>query len=163
RAGGLPDRARADVVRRLHREAARMTAHVEALVQSLLMEGYALYPYTPGATKNATPTPFGIVYPPAYAAQSPHTFDRIVLRARLLEDGPVSLQVRFLQHGGEGFQAVPRRVELDGPGEAALVFRPLTGMVRVAVEESLVTVEVRNMTPVGDSLERKGALMFSLL
>ena len=37
------------------------------LVESLLYEGYALYPYTPGATKNATPTPFGIAYPPAYA------------------------------------------------------------------------------------------------
>ena len=28
---------------------------LEALVDSLLYEGYALYPYTPGATKNATP------------------------------------------------------------------------------------------------------------
>jgi len=37
--------------------------HLERLVDSLLFEGYALYPYTPGATKNATPTPFGIVYP----------------------------------------------------------------------------------------------------
>ena len=41
---------------------------LEELVSSLLYEGYALYPYTPGATKNATPTPFGIVYPPDYAA-----------------------------------------------------------------------------------------------
>ena len=41
---------------------------LEQLVDSLLYEGYALYPYTPGATKNATPTPFGIVYPPVYAA-----------------------------------------------------------------------------------------------
>ena len=47
-----------------------MDPHLEALVTSLLYEGYALYPYTPGATKNATPTPFGIVYPPAYAAGS---------------------------------------------------------------------------------------------
>jgi hypothetical protein len=36
-------------------------SHLERLVDSLLFEGYALYPYTPGATKNATPTPFGIV------------------------------------------------------------------------------------------------------
>ena len=48
---------------------------VEELVDTLLYEGYALYPYTPGATKNATPTPFGIVYPPAYAAGSAATFD----------------------------------------------------------------------------------------
>ena len=44
---------------------------VERLLATLLYEGYALYPYTPGATKNATPTPFGIVYPPAYAVESP--------------------------------------------------------------------------------------------
>ena len=39
----------------------------ESLADSLLYEGYALYPYTPAATKNATPTPFGIAYPTAYA------------------------------------------------------------------------------------------------
>ena len=48
---------------------------LDELVSSLLYEGYALYPYTPGATKNATPTPFGIVYPPRYAAGSSATFD----------------------------------------------------------------------------------------
>ena len=47
---------------------ATMQEAAERLAASLLYEGYALYPYTPGATKNATPTPFGIVYPPAYAA-----------------------------------------------------------------------------------------------
>ena len=49
----------------------------EALAESLLYEGYALYPYTPGATKNATPTPFGIVYPPAYAERQPAAFDHV--------------------------------------------------------------------------------------
>ena len=44
-----------------------MNPALEELLGTLLFEGYALYPYTPGATKNATPTPFGIVYPPAYA------------------------------------------------------------------------------------------------
>ena len=29
---------------------------LDALVDTLLYEGYALYPYTPGATKNATGT-----------------------------------------------------------------------------------------------------------
>ena len=32
-------------------------------------------PTRPGATKNATPTPFGIVYPPAYAAECAGAFD----------------------------------------------------------------------------------------
>ena len=51
---------------------ARRTARdgpIERLLDSLLYEGYALYPYTPGATKNGiTATPFGIVYPPAAGA-----------------------------------------------------------------------------------------------
>ena len=47
---------------------------LEELIDALLYEGYALYPYTPGATKNATPTPFGILYPPAYAESRPTTF-----------------------------------------------------------------------------------------
>ena len=38
-----------------------MSEALDQLVDSLLYEGYALYPYTPGATKNATPTLFGIV------------------------------------------------------------------------------------------------------
>ena len=55
-------------------------SRLDELVDTLLWEGHALYPYTPGATKNATPTPFGIVYPPAYAAGSPHTHDRVRLQ-----------------------------------------------------------------------------------
>ena len=55
---------------------------LDALVDTLLYEGYALYPYTPGATKNATPTPFGIVYPPAYAASSGSTFDHLQIQCR---------------------------------------------------------------------------------
>ena len=63
---------------------------VERLLSTLLYEGYALYPYTPGATKNATPTPFGIVYPPAYAAGGPHTFDRARMQL-VLEPGERSV------------------------------------------------------------------------
>ena len=55
-------------------------SRLDELVDTLLWEGHQLYPYTPSATKNATPTPFGIVYPPAYAAGSPHTFDRLKLQ-----------------------------------------------------------------------------------
>ena len=56
---------------------ARDDACVEELLDSLLFEGYALYPYTAGATKNATPTPFGIVYPPAYAAGADGPLDHL--------------------------------------------------------------------------------------
>ena len=36
------------------------STQLEELLRTLLYEGYALYPYTPGATKNATPTPHGM-------------------------------------------------------------------------------------------------------
>ena len=89
---------------------------VEELVGSLLYEGYALYPYTPGSAKNATPTPFGIVYPPAYAEVQPaaHPLARL---DGVLEAGPdaeLSGGIRFLQAAGDGHRAVERRLEL-GP------------------------------------------------
>jgi hypothetical protein len=63
-----------------------MSTAVERLVDALLYEGYALYPYTPTSQKNATPTPFGIVYPPAYAAGNPHLYDRLQVECLLADD-----------------------------------------------------------------------------
>ena len=63
---------------------------LDALVDTLLYEGYALYPYTPGATKNATPTPFGIVYPPVYAAGSGATFDHLQIECAVLDGAAAS-------------------------------------------------------------------------
>ena len=64
---------------------------LEELVTTMLYEGYALYPYTPATTKNATPTPFGIVYPPNYAGGS--TYDHLRLECRLAEPGELSAGV----------------------------------------------------------------------
>ena len=94
-----------------------LDAGVERLLTTLLYEGYALYPYTPGATKNATPTPFGIVYPPVYAAGGPHTLDRARMQLVLepaAPDAPVAGTVAFLEPSGERHQGVERRIEL-GP------------------------------------------------
>jgi hypothetical protein len=102
---------------------------VEELVGTLLYEGYALYPYTPGATKNATPTPFGIVYPPAYAEVQPAAFAMVRLEC-VLEAGPdaaLSGTVRFLQAAGERHQGVERRLEV-GPVTLAELARAETGL-----------------------------------
>ena len=93
-----------------------MSEQLEALVSSLLYEGYALYPYTPGSTKNATPTPFGIVYPPAYAERSASTFDHLRVECVLsaAEGAEVGAVVRFLQGAGErhtGGRAASRAAE----------------------------------------------------
>ena len=91
-----------------------MKEQLETLVSSLLYEGYALYPYTPGATKNATPTPFGIVYPPAYAALNAATHDHLRLECVLEVDGEATVAAgfRFLQASGERHKATERRVEV---------------------------------------------------
>ena len=89
---------------------------VERLAASLLFEGYALYPYTPGATKNATPTPFGIAYPPAYVAGQRAAFDRIRVEVVVVAGDPASVAIEgalvFLQAAGPRHQAAERRVEI---------------------------------------------------
>lgn len=157
---------------------------VEQLVDSLLYEGYALYPYTAGATKNATPTPHGIVYPPAYAEAN--TFAKALLRAEVvLEFEPgatVAGTVRFLQASGEGHRGVERAIELapvevaelcgDGVGRE---FRfegiaELRGRVRMRAEalgQGLARVKlcVHNASEVdgGGKADRPTALHSSLL
>ena len=84
-----------------------MSDALERLVDSLLFEGYALYPYTRGATKNATPTPFGIVYPPAYADLLPSAFDHLQMECAIEGGGEVEAEVRFL--AGTASATGPRR------------------------------------------------------
>ena len=131
-----------------------MADHLEALLESLLWEGYALYPYTPGATKNATPTPFGIVYPPVYAATLASTFDHLELRciAQAPPDAVLSAEVRFLEASGERHQGQARRVELPGAMAGALSGRAAVKAASVGalrVELSLETVPL----PAGDEYE----------
>jgi len=161
-----------------------MADHLRELVDSLLWEGYALYPYTPGATKNATPTPFGIVYPPVYAATLASTFDHLELRCVLEAppDAVLSAEVRFLAATGERHQAQARDVQLSGAMVGALPDRaaekhvsvPSHGGAPLVVALSLgaellpdggyeVTLRVENRTIVSSGLDRAGALARSLI
>src|SRR5579862_5303051 len=96
---------------------------LDELVSTLVWEGYALYPYTPHAIKNATPTPFGIVYPPAYAVECESALDRARLEcvAAPAHGATLSATLRCLCAVGAGHAAQELRVEL-GPlalGECA--------------------------------------------
>jgi hypothetical protein len=132
-------------------------SHLERLVDSLLFEGYALYPYTPGATKNATPTPFGIVYPPAYAAGSPTTFDRVKLQCVATGTDAFSATVHWIEDGearrADVDPATPARFER---GEARMGVEDFGGILRV-------TVDVHNTMAVDEGLTRTEALASSLL
>ena len=145
---------------------------VAELVDSLLYEGYALYPYTPGATKNATPTPFGIVYPPAYARTLPSAHDHLELQCIVEGDGEVTAEVRFLLPNGERHVAEAQRVEGAGDFELG----PVSVRARLREEElgggrRRVAYRVENRTPVAAGaqpaasvdLSRADALRFSLI
>ncbi|HEY2771823.1 MAG TPA: hypothetical protein VGI87_14705 [Solirubrobacteraceae bacterium] len=161
-----------------------MAEQLEALVDSLLYEGYALYPYTPDAVKNATPTPFGIVYPPAYAETLATTFDHLELRCALQApaDAVLSGEVRFLASGGIRHQATPHAVPIAGAMVGALASAPATKEARVdtpagpplgvgvslstaAVADGIyeVCLRVENRTVASSGLDRAGALARSLI
>jgi hypothetical protein len=153
----------------------------DELLRTLLFEGYALYPYTPGATKNATPTPFGILYPPAYAAASPVTFDCARMQGVVVGDldgATVRAEVVFLEPAGERHEGVERRVELGPVALRALPGAPVVAEFacsavrgRVALRaEPLpdpgllrVRLDVHNLTHVAPGLERREALRAALL
>jgi len=147
-----------------------LQTHLEELVESLLYEGYALYPYTPGATKNSTPTPFGIVYPPAYAAGNSAAFDHLQLECLLEgeDDAPLEAVVRFLQAGQGETRATERRLVATREG-SEFSFDGLEGRVRMDVEPdgegtARVRVCVHNTTALEDpDLTRGEALQASLM
>jgi hypothetical protein len=139
------------------------------LVDSLLYEGYALYPYTPSAAKNATPTPFGIVYPPAYAAGSGATFDHLRLDCLLEAPVPVTATIRFLQATGERHEAAERRIDLFADQPATeFDFDGLRGRARLRTDvqdDGRVRVRccVHNTTEGFAGATRAEALLRSLL
>jgi hypothetical protein len=159
---------------------------LEQLVDSLLFEGYALYPYTPGATKNSTPTPFGIVYPKTYAATLTSTFDHLEMRCVLEAppDAALAAEIRFLAAGGDRHKAVEHRIDLSGKMVGALEDAPIElekriapsgdGDIELVIGVSLttrplrdgtfeVTVRVDNLTECPAGLDRAAALTYSLL
>jgi len=145
---------------------------LEQLVDSLLWEGYALYPYTPGATKNATPTPFGIVYPPAYAAECAGAFDHARLECvadPADAETTLSATLRYLAPIGERYEATERRVDLGpvGIGER-LTIQFDGGRLTLRSEAradgtAVVRCCVHNMREAPAGLDRAGGLARSLI
>ena len=148
-----------------------MSDVVEELVDSLLYEGYALYPYTPGATKNATPTPFGIVYPPGYAADCPGAFDhaRLECTAEPAPGATLMATLRYLTATGQRHEATAQRVEI-GPipvGERDTVSfdggRLTLRSTGPAGGRTTVRCCVHNLREVDTGLSRREALGHSII
>jgi hypothetical protein len=148
-----------------------VTEALEELVSSLLYEGYALYPYTPAATKNATPTPFGIVYPPAYAAQCAGAYDRARLEC-VAEPGAgatLTATLRYLAPSGERHEACEHRVQLGPAAVGERLSAQFPGgrftlrSERMEDGQALVRSCVHNTTEVPPGLDRAAALADSLI
>jgi hypothetical protein len=144
---------------------------LDELVRALLYEGYALYPYTPDAAKNATPTPFGIVYPPAYAAECAGAFDhaRVECLAEPAPGATLTATLRYLAPTGARHEARERRVEL---GPVAVGGRATTGFPGgrftlrsepAADGRARVRACVHNTAAVPAGLDRGAALAGSLV
>ncbi len=127
----------------------------ETLVGSLLWEGYALYPYTRGSAKNATPTPFGIVYPQAYANVTSGAFASLVLRGVALAgaDAPLAAELRFLQASGARHEAEERRVAFAARPLAELVVEPREQTFEHGELRALVRLSVHPLEASGHAVE----------
>lgn len=167
-----------------------MSQTVEDLAKSLLYEGYALYPYTSTNAKNATPTPFGIVYPPAYAARLPTLYDCLQIQCIVEYEPDATLEgtVLFLVPSGVEYRAAEQRLRIDHtpigfleaePGVVGLELAPdeqgrggLKAEAKLSAEilapgQARVTLRVDNLTDVpadqARDWDRPQALVHSLI
>ena len=157
-----------------------MNETLEQLVGSLLYEGYALYPYTPEATKNATPTPFGIVYPPVYAAEcaGAHDHARLECVARCagsesagvpIADTTLTATLCWLAADGDGHRAAEQRLVLGPASIGERVSQERRGLrftlrsEPLGPDRTLARVCVHNTTEVASGLSRADALADSLI
>jgi hypothetical protein len=148
-----------------------MREQLAELVESLLYEGYALYPYTPEATKNATPTPFGIVYPPVYAAECPgaHDHARLECVAMPAPGGTLDATLLFLAPSGRGHEACRQEVTLGPAGIGERVSTEFPGGRFTLRSEplpdgcALVRCCVHNTAAVPPGLDRARALQHALV
>jgi hypothetical protein len=134
---------------------------LDQLVDSLLYEGYALYPYTPDATKNATPTPFGIVYPPAYAAECEGANDHARLECVADRGSAFRATFRWLDCAG-----AECRLELGPIGWGERTTRHVSDArftLRTDAGDGVVRCCVHNTAQVAIGLDRAEAVARSLL
>jgi hypothetical protein len=71
---------------------------LENLTQTLLYEGYALYPYYRSAIKNQKPVPFGVIFPSDYNNYHEHSHSNMQSQCIISggDDLTVNIHVRFL-------------------------------------------------------------------
>ncbi|MGI8952070.1 MAG: hypothetical protein ACR2FN_10845 [Chitinophagaceae bacterium] len=71
---------------------------LENITQTLLYEGYALYPYHRSAIKNQKPIPFGVVFPQQYNIYNEHSHSKMQTQCIVTgsDNLQINISVRFL-------------------------------------------------------------------
>jgi hypothetical protein len=122
---------------------------VDKIVNSVLYEGYMLYPYRRSALKNQHRWNFGLVYP---AGVEP---SRMTTECLIESAAPsVGIEVRFLQiyEDAGGHDAIERRISATSAGTHTFEFDGLRGSVELSMESiqpdlQKIRVDVANLTP----------------
>jgi len=143
-------------------------ARAEKIAETLLYEGYVLYPYRASSAKNRSRWTFGSLFPQSCQGESSRLQVQCLLRGP--PEAEVEVRVRFLQivqhvHWQE---AIEREVRIgvfsfDAGCEGERTWGALAGEVRVSrqsigVDTSQITVEVVNCSALVAGASREEAL-----
>jgi len=112
---------------------------VELLLDTLLFEGYALYPYRVSAVKNRMRFTFGTLFPKTYAARSGEAFD-LELQVPVVgrPDARLTLELAFLEVSNE---VIARRLRIASASLGELR-EERTESLHVGVLSGLATLRV---------------------
>jgi hypothetical protein len=147
----------------------------EKIANTVLYEGYMLYPYRASALKNQQRWNFGTLYPPKYEEVKCGT-ERSTMNVECLIGGApqsITAQVRFLQLTSDnGNRAAARSVELSLDPSTAETTAPfemrddaapvISGEVRASTQPlrsqlSKLMIQIANTSPIADSPTRNEA------
>jgi hypothetical protein len=134
---------------------------LDELVETLLYEGYALYPYTPDATKNTTPTPFGILYPPTYAADCDGARDHARLECRAIGGSSFTATLKWLAAGRQEHSVTLGPIAPGGRTTSLIDGARFT--LRADPDSGVVRCCAHNTVGVEHGLDRAGALQRSMI
>jgi hypothetical protein len=88
------------------------------ITNTLLYEGYSIFPYHRSAIKNQKPIPFGVVYPRSYNSHNPHfpaemRSECIVCGSKIFSVHITICFLHLLKTNNDGWQTVERRIETE--------------------------------------------------
>jgi hypothetical protein len=154
----------------------------EKIANTVLYEGYMLYPYRPSSLKNQQRWNFGTLYPPQYEEVRRGTERRSMhvecLLASVQQEKPfepaISIRVRFLQlsstSGNDWGETLERSVEVqfNSPSTERFEFPEISGSLHFAAEAVnndvlKLSIDLTNETSLEPPADRNHALLRSLV